>query len=106
MGRTCKFRCDESWTKAKAEIWLPLLDRGSIELGCDALAGSLGIDRFLQVCDRIYFPCSASENASSFVQYIQSLSGFCFQFKQHRHLDVTIMTGACGRVSGIEVFAV
>lgn len=55
-GRTCKFRCDESWTKAKAEIWLPLLDRGSIELGCDALAGSFGIDRFLQVCDRVYFP--------------------------------------------------
>jgi len=46
MGRTCKFRCDKSWTKAKAEIWLPLLDRGSIEQGCDALAGSSGIDHF------------------------------------------------------------
>jgi hypothetical protein len=65
MGRTCKFRCDESWIKAKAEIWFPLLDRGSIELGYDALAGSSGIDRFLQVCDRVYFPCSAPGNVST-----------------------------------------
>jgi hypothetical protein len=39
-----------------------LLDRGWIELGYDALAGSSGIDRFLRVCDRVYFPCPAPEN--------------------------------------------
>jgi hypothetical protein len=41
--------------KQRQKHGLPLLDLGWIELGYDALAGSSGIDRFLQVCDRVYF---------------------------------------------------
>lgn len=54
-GRTCKLGATRAGPKTEAEAWLPLLDRGWIELGYDALAGSSGIDRFLQVCDRVYF---------------------------------------------------
>jgi hypothetical protein len=86
-GRTCKLGATRAGPKQKQKFDYTLLDRRRIELGRDALAG---FDRFLQVCDRVYFPCSAPENVFSFVHPVAFLD-FCIQFKQHRHLDVTIV---------------
>jgi hypothetical protein len=55
MGRTCKLGATRAEPKQKQEYSYLYWTGGWIELDYDALAGSSGIDRFLQVCDEVLF---------------------------------------------------